>query len=83
MLRPARPQGTAYWLVSVFDKTVPADEGGLLLVLVGAGGAGYGVWAFDEFFPLAGNHASDWHNHESAVCPDSSTGIRQKRDFPF
>ena len=46
-------------LVSGFDETIPTDDRGLPLVLVGAGGAGDGVRAFDECLPLAGDHASD------------------------
>ena len=48
-------KGAADRFVSCLDKLIPADDGSLLLVLVGAGDAGNGVRAFDECLSFTGD----------------------------
>ena len=46
-------RSASYWLVSGFDKTIPADDWGLLLALVGAAGAGHGIFAIHDLMSPA------------------------------
>ena len=51
-------RNATYRFVPCIDKAIPADNGSLLLVFVGAGCTGNGVRALDECFSLAGDHTS-------------------------
>ena len=61
-------RSTADRFVAGLDETVPTDDGGLLFVLVRAGGAGHGVRALDESLQrdLPG---ADAEHHSSCVPP--------------